>query len=406
MSQSITRNHFDEWMMPVYAPAAFIPVRGAGSRLWDQQGKEYIDFAGGIAVNALGHAHPRLVQALTDQAGKFWHTGNGYTNEPILRLAKMLIDATFADRVFFCNSGAEANEAALKLARKYAHDRFGSEKSGIVAFQNAFHGRTLFTVSAGGQPAYSRDFAPLPPQIQHAVFNDLESAKALINDQTCAVIVEPVQGEGGVVPASVEFLRGLRQLCDQHSALLIFDEVQTGVGRTGELYAYMHYGVTPDVLTTAKALGGGFPIGALLATEACASVMTVGTHGTTYGGNPLAGAVAGELLSIVNTPEVFSGVRQRHQWLCERLQAINARYGLFKEIRGLGLLRGCVLNDAWAGKAKTLSNLAAEEGVMILIAGANVVRFAPALNVSEEEVNSGLDRVERACARFVAGVSS
>ena len=359
MSQSITRNHFDEWMMPVYAPAAFIPVRGAGSRLWDQQGKEYIDFAGGIAVNALGHAHPRLVQALTDQAGKFWHTGNGYTNEPILRLAKMLIDATFADRVFFCNSGAEANEAALKLARKYAHDRFGSEKSGIVAFQNAFHGRTLFTV-------------------------------------------EPVQGEGGVVPASVEFLRGLRQLCDQHNALLIFDEVQTGVGRTGELYAYMHYGVTPDVLTTAKALGGGFPIGALLATEACASVMTVGT----YGGNPLAGAVAGELLSIVNTPEVLSGVRQRHQWFCERLQAINARYGLFKEIRGLGLLLGCVLNDAWAGKAKTLSNLAAEEGVMILIAGANVVRFAPALNVSEEEVNSGLDRVERACARFVAGVSS
>ncbi len=398
MSQSITRNHFDEWMMPVYAPAAFIPVRGAGSRLWDQQGKEYIDFAGGIAVNALGHAHPRLVQALTDQAGKFWHTGNGYTNEPILRLAKMLIDATFADRVFFCNSGAEANEAALKLARKYAHDRFGSEKSGIVAFQNAFHGRTLFTVSAGGQPAYSRDFAPLPPQIQHAVFNDLESAKALINEQTCAVIVEPVQGEGGVVPASVEFLRGLRQLCDQHNALLIFDEVQTGVGRTGELYAYMHYGVTPDVLTTAKALGGGFPIGALLATEACASVMTVGTHGTTYGGNPLAGAVAGELLSIVNTPEVLSGVRQRHQWFCERLQAINARYGLFKEIRGLGLLLGCVLNDAWAGKAKTLSNLAAEEGVMILIAGANVVRFAPALNVSEEEVNSGLDRVERACA--------
>ncbi|MBV0334991.1 aspartate aminotransferase family protein [Klebsiella pneumoniae] len=406
MSQSITRNHFDEWMMPVYAPAAFIPVRGAGSRLWDQQGKEYIDFAGGIAVNALGHAHPRLVQALTDQAGKFWHTGNGYTNEPILRLAKMLIDATFADRVFFCNSGAEANEAALKLARKYAHDRFGSEKSGIVAFQNAFHGRTLFTVSAGGQPAYSWDFAPLPPQIQHAVFNDLESAKALINEQTCAVIVEPVQGEGGVVPASVEFLRGLRQLCDQHNALLIFDEVQTGVGRTGELYAYMHYGVTPDVLTTAKALGGGFPIGALLATEACASVMTVGTHGTTYGGNPLAGAVAGELLSIVNTPEVLSGVRQRHQWFCERLQAINARYGLFKEIRGLGLLLGCVLNDAWAGKAKTLSNLAAEEGVMILIAGANVVRFAPALNVSEEEVNSGLDRVERACARFVAGVSS
>lgn len=406
MSQSITRNHFDEWMMPVYAPAAFIPVRGAGSRLWDQQGKEYIDFAGGIAVNALGHAHPRLVQALTDQAGKFWHTGNGYTNEPILRLAKMLIDATFADRVFFCNSGAEANEAALKLARKYAHDRFGSEKSGIVAFQNAFHGRTLFTVSAGGQPAYSRDFAPLPPQIQHAVFNDLESAKALINEQTCAVIVEPVQGEGGVVPASVEFLRGLRQLCDQHNALLIFDEVQTGVGRTGELYAYMHYGVTPDVLSTAKALGGGFPIGATLTTEKFASVMTVGTHGTTYGGNPLATAVAGQVLDIINTPEVLKGVKQRHDWFVERLNAINGKVGLFKEIRGLGLLIGCELTAEFAGKAKLISQEAAKVGVMVLIAGANVVRFAPALIVSEEEVQTGLDRFALACEKVKSGVSS
>lgn len=406
MSQSITRNNFDEWMMPVYAPAAFIPVRGEGSRLWDQQGKEYIDFAGGIAVNALGHAHPQLIRALTEQAGKFWHTGNGYTNEPVLRLAKQLIDATFADRVFFCNSGAEANEAALKLARKYAHDRFGSHKSGIVAFKNAFHGRTLFTVSAGGQPAYSQDFAPLPPQIQHAVYNDLESARALIDDNTCAVIVEPMQGEGGVVPADPAFLRGLRELCDAHHALLIFDEVQTGVGRTGELYAYMHYGVTPDVLSTAKALGGGFPIGALLATEACASVMTVGTHGTTYGGNPLASAVAGEVLSIVNTPAVLNGVKQRHQWFTERLNAINARYGLFKEIRGLGLLIGCVLNDAWAGKAKAISTQAAEEGLMILIAGANVVRFAPALMVSEEEVKTGLDRFELACQHFLAGASS
>ncbi|ELJ4067788.1 arginine N-succinyltransferase [Escherichia coli] len=244
-------------MIPVYAPAPFIPVRGEGSRLWDQQGKEYIDFAGGIAVNALGHAHPELREALNEQASKFWHTGNGYTNEPVLRLAKKLIDATFADRVFFCNSGAEANEAALKLARKFAHDRYGSHKSGIVAFKNAFHGRTLFTVSAGGQPAYSQDFAPLPADIRHAAYNDINSASALIDDSTCAVIVEPIQGEGGVVPASNAFLQGLRELCNRHNALLIFDEVQTGVGRTGELYAYMHYGVTPDLLTTAKALGGG-----------------------------------------------------------------------------------------------------------------------------------------------------
>ena len=406
MSLSITRENFDEWMMPVYAPAPFIPVRGEGSRLWDQQGKEYIDFAGGIAVNALGHAHPALREALNDQASKFWHTGNGYTNEPVLRLAKKLIDATFAERIFFCNSGAEANEAALKLARKYAHDRFGSQKSGIVAFKNAFHGRTLFTVSAGGQPAYSQDFAPLPPDIRHAVYNDLDSASQLIDDTTCAVIVEPVQGEGGVVPATNTFLQGLRELCDRHNALLIFDEVQTGVGRTGQLYAYMHYGVTPDLLTTAKALGGGFPIGALLATEHCASVMTVGTHGTTYGGNPLATAVAGKLLEIVNTPEVLNGVKQRHDWFVERINAINERFGLFSEIRGLGLLIGCVLNAEFAGKAKLISQEAAVAGVMVLIAGANVVRFAPALNVSEEEVATGLDRFALACERIKAGGSS
>ncbi|MGW1380419.1 succinylornithine/acetylornithine transaminase [Escherichia marmotae] len=406
MSQSITRENFDEWMIPVYAPAPFIPVRGEGSHLWDQQGKEYIDFAGGIAVNALGHAHPELREALNEQASKFWHTGNGYTNEPVLRLAKKLIDATFADRVFFCNSGAEANEAALKLARKFAHDRYGSHKSGIVAFTNAFHGRTLFTVSAGGQPAYSQDFAPLPPDIRHAAYNDLNSASALIDDATCAVIVEPVQGEGGVVPASKAFLQGLRELCDRHNALLIFDEVQTGVGRTGELYAYMHYGVAPDLLTTAKALGGGFPVGALLATEECASVMTVGTHGTTYGGNPLASAVAGKVLDLINTPEMRNGVKQRHDGFVERLNAINHRCGLFSEIRGLGLLIGCVLNADYAGQAKQISQEATKAGVMVLIAGGSVVRFAPALNVSEEDMATGLDRFALACERVVSRGSS
>ncbi|EKK5268881.1 aspartate aminotransferase family protein [Cronobacter dublinensis] len=401
MSQSITRQNFDEWMIPVYAPAAFIPVRAENSTLWDQEGKEYIDFAGGIAVNALGHAHPKLRQALETQAAKLWHTGNGYTNEPVLRLAKRLIDATFADRVFFCNSGAEANEAALKLARKYAHDHYGAQKSGIVAFKNAFHGRTLFTVSAGGQPAYSQDFAPLPPQISHAVFNDLDSAAALINDDTCAVIVEPVQGEGGVVPATPAFLQGLRELCDRHNALLIFDEVQTGVGRTGSLYAYMHYGVTPDVLSTAKALGGGFPIGAMLTTERCAAVMGVGTHGTTYGGNPLAGAVAGEVLDLVNTPEMLNGVKARHEAFVEQLNAINQRLGLFKEIRGLGLLIGCVLKEEYAGKAKAISLAAAKEGAMVLIAGANVLRFAPALNISHQEIETGLARVARACENWL-----
>jgi succinylornithine aminotransferase len=401
MLQAVSRHDFDRLMMPTYAPASFVPVRAAGSRLWDQQEKEYIDFAGGIAVNALGHAHPQLQQALVQQASQLWHTGNGYTNEPVLRLAQQLVDATFADRVFFCNSGAEANEAALKLARKYGHDRSGGAKSGIVAFTNAFHGRTLFTVSAGGQPAYSKDFAPLPPDISHGTFNDLASAAALINENTCAVIVEPIQGEGGVLPASAAFLQGLRDLCDQHQALLIFDEVQSGVGRTGSLYAYMHYGVTPDVLTTAKALGGGFPIGAMLTRESLAAIMGVGTHGTTYGGNPLAAAVAGKVMELINTPEMLQGVEMRHRWFVDGLEAINQRYNLFSEIRGLGLLLGAVLNEKWAGKAKMFNLAAADAGVMVLIAGANVVRFAPALNISEEEVRQGLERFARACETLV-----
>ncbi|MDJ0041939.1 aspartate aminotransferase family protein [Pantoea allii] len=406
MSLQVSRHDFDQWMMPVYAPASFVPVRAEGSTVWDQQGKDYIDFAGGIAVNALGHAHPALQQVLQDQASRLWHTGNGYTNEPVLRLAKQLIDATFADRVFFCNSGAEANEAALKLARKVAHDRVGMHKSGIVAFKNAFHGRTLFTVSAGGQPAYSKDFAPLPADIQHATFNDLASAAAQINDSTCAVIVEPIQGEGGVVPAEPAFLRGLRELCDKHQALLIFDEVQSGVGRTGALYAYMHYGVTPDVLTSAKALGGGFPIGAMLTREDLAQVMGVGTHGTTYGGNPLAGAVAGKVMELINRPEVMDGVAQRHAWIVAAMDDLNQRLHLFKEIRGLGLLIGAVLSDDFAGKAKQINLAAAEQGVMVLIAGANVVRFAPALNISEQEVKTGMARFAQACEHLLQGNAS
>ncbi|MEN4978287.1 aspartate aminotransferase family protein [Erwinia billingiae] len=405
MNPSVSRENFDQWIVPTYAPASFVPVRAEGSTLWDQQGKSYIDFAGGIAVNALGHAHPDLQKALQQQAAKLWHTGNGYTNEPILRLAKQLIDATFADRVFFCNSGAEANEAALKLARKVAHDKVGEQKSGIVAFKNAFHGRTLFTVTAGGQPAYSKDFAPLPGGIEHAVYNDLASAAALITDQTCAVIVEPIQGEGGVVPAEPAFLRGLRELCDQHQAVLIFDEVQSGVGRTGSLYAYMHYGVTPDVLTTAKALGGGFPMGAMLTTETLASAMGVGTHGTTYGGNPLAGAVGGKVMELINTPEVMAGVALRHQWFVDGLNEINQRLHLFSEIRGLGLLIGCVLNQDYNGQAKQFNQAAAVEGLMVLIAGANVIRFAPSLIISQAEVKEGLARFEIACRAVIEGAA-
>jgi succinylornithine aminotransferase len=281
----------------------------------------------------------------------------------------------------------------------------GEQKSGIVAFKNAFHGRTLFTVTAGGQPAYSKDFAPLPGGIEHAVYNDLASAAALITDQTCAVIVEPIQGEGGVVPAEPAFLRGLRELCDQHQAVLIFDEVQSGVGRTGSLYAYMHYGVTPDVLTTAKALGGGFPMGAMLTTETLASAMGVGTHGTTYGGNPLAGAVGGKVMELINTPEVMAGVALRHQWFVDGLNEINQRLHLFSEIRGLGLLIGCVLNQDYNGQAKQFNQAAAVEGLMVLIAGANVIRFAPSLIISQAEVKEGLARFDIACRAVIEGAA-
>ncbi|MFV5630550.1 aspartate aminotransferase family protein [Acinetobacter oleivorans] len=398
---AVSRSDFNEWMVPVFAPANFIPVRGEGSRIWDQENKEYIDFAGGIAVNALGHAHPVAVNALTEQATKLWHVGNGYTNEPVLCLAKQLTENTFADKVFFCNSGAEANEAALKLARKVGLDSGVAGKSGIVAFNNAFHGRTLFTVSAGGQPKYSQDFAPLPNGINHVAFNDLEAAKAVINEQTCAVIVEPIQGEGGVIPADIEFLKGLRALCDEFGALLIFDEVQTGVGRTGALYAYMNSGVIPDVLTTAKALGGGFPVGAMLTTDKFAPHFSVGTHGTTYGGNPLASAVAGAVFEFINTPEVLNGVKERHDYYKNALNQLNEKYEIFETIRGEGLLIGCALKDKFAGKAKDINNLAGEEGLLSLIAGPNVLRFTPSLIIPFADIDEGLKRFERALVRFV-----
>ena len=392
----VQRADFDQVMVPNYAPAAFIPVRGAGSRVWDQAGRELIDFAGGIAVNVLGHAHPALVGALTEQANTLWHVSNVFTNEPALRLAKKLVDSTFAERVFFCNSGAEANEAAFKLARRVAHDRFGSEKYEIIAALNSFHGRTLFTVNVGGQSKYSDGFGPKITGITHVPFNDLDALKAAISDKTCAVVLEPIQGEGGVLPAEQAYLQGARELCDQHNALLVFDEVQTGMGRTGELFAYMHYGVTPDILTSAKSLGGGFPIAAMLTTEALAKHLVVGTHGTTYGGNPLACAVGNAVIDVINTPEVLQGVKARHDLFKTRLEQIGQQYGLFTQVRGMGLLLGCVLNDAWKGRAKDIFNAAEKENLMILHAGPDVVRFAPSLVVDEADIEEGLNRFERA----------
>lgn len=396
----VQRADFDQVMVPNYAPAAFIPVRGEGSRVWDQSGRELVDFSGGIAVNVLGHAHPALVGALTEQANKLWHVSNVFTNEPALRLAKKLVDATFAERVFFCNSGAEANEAAFKLARRVAHDLYGPDKYEIVAALNSFHGRTLFTVSVGGQPKYSDGFGPKITGITHVPYNDLEALKAVVNEKTCAVVLEPIQGEGGVLPAELEYLQGARKLCDDNNALLVFDEVQSGMGRSGHLFAYMHYGVTPDILSSAKSIGGGFPMAAMLTTEKLAKHLAVGVHGTTYGGNALACAVGEAVIDVVNTQEVLEGVKAKHEQFKARLEKIGKQYGVFSEVRGLGLLIGCVLTDAWKGKAKDFFNAAEHEGVMILQAGPDVVRFAPSLVITDKDINEGLDRFERAVAKL------
>ncbi len=394
----VSRELFDEVMVPNYAPGSVIPVKGEGSHVWDQEGKEYVDLAGGIAVTCLGHSHPGLVSALMEQAEKIWHLSNVMTNEPALRLAKTLCDLTFAERVFFANSGGEANEAAFKLARRYAWEHFAPEKNEIISFKSSFHGRTLFTVSVGGQPKYLEGFEPSPGGIHHADFNDLESVRKLISkDKTCAVVVEPIQGEGGVMPADPEFLKGLRQLCDENDALLVFDEVQSGVGRTGHLYAYQMYDVTPDILSTAKGLGGGFPVAAMLTTEKVAKSLVVGTHGSTYGGNALACAVAQRVIDTVSQPDILKGVAARSDRLRKGMMDIGERYGIFSEVRGSGLLLGCVLTDEWKGKAKEFLNAGLNEGVMVLIAGPNVVRLAPSLIIPEPDIDEAL-------ARFEAGV--
>lgn len=401
VENKVERGLFDEVMVPCYNPMEFIPVKGEGSRVWDQQDNEYIDFAGGIAVSCLGHCHPALVKALTEQGNKLWHLSNVMTNEPALRLAKKLTEISFAEKVFFSNSGAEANEAALKLARRYAADEFGPEKSEIIAFKQGFHGRTFFTVTVGGQAAYSDGFGPKPGDVTHLEYNNVEELRQHISDRTCAIMIEPLQGEGGIVPPTPEFMQTVRELCDKHNALLIFDEVQTGNGRTGQFFAYEGLGVTPDILSTAKSLGGGFPIGAMLTTTKLAEHFKPGTHGSTYGGNPLACAVAEAVVDIVSQPETLAGVLEREALFREGLEKINAKYNVFSEVRGKGLLIGAALNEQWQGRAREILVASGKQGLMILMAGANVVRMTPSLVITPQEIEEGLARLDKAIATLV-----
>lgn len=398
----VTRKDFDNVMVPSYAPAAMIPVRGKGSRVWDQESNEYIDFAAGIAVSCLGHCYPPLVDTLQKQSQKLWHVSNLLTNEPALRLATKLTNSTFADKVFFANSGAEANEAALKLARRYALNKFGSEKNQIIAFNQGFHGRTFFTVTVGGQSTYSDGFGPKPGAITHVDFNDIGAFEALISDKTCAVMMEPLQGEGGINASNQQFLIAVRALCDKYNALLIFDEVQTGVGRTGSFYAYQHTDIKPDILTSAKGLGAGFPIAAMLTTAKIAENLSVGTHGSTYGGNPLACSIAEVVVDTVNNLDFLAEVKAKSLLFRDHLTLINNQYAIFSDIRGEGLLLGAELTDKYKGQAIVIMNEAAKNGLLILVAGADVLRFTPALNIPEEDIHAGMEKLNMAIESWLS----
>ncbi len=393
------------YYVPVFKPRDVVIDHGRGARVWDVDGREYVDLGAGIAVSALGHQDPELVEALLAQARKLWHTSNIYFSEPTIRLAEELVAATFAERVFFCNSGAEANEAAIKLARKHASLRFPPDKREIVTFEGCFHGRTLATVTATAQPKYHEGFEPLPGGFSYCPFNDFEAIEAKVSERTCAVLVEPVQGEGGIVPARPGFLAHLQRLCREHDALLMFDEVQSGMGRTGRLFGYQwEEDVTPDVVTLAKGLGGGVPIGAMLVAPSAADTLQFGSHGTTFGGNPLAAAAARVVLRRVQTPELLANVERQGRRLSERLEALGRGLaGRFREIRQRGLMLGVELaGGEWEGKAGDLTEQCRAHGALVLQAGPNVLRFLPPLNITDEEFDEGLYRVENALKELAA----
>lgn len=388
-----------ERYVPVYRQRAMVLERGEGSRLWDKAGKEYIDFSGGIAVCALGHADAGLIDALTTQARKLWHTSNVFHSEPPLRLAEDLVIASrFAKRVFLCNSGTEANEAVIKLVRKHAADAGRSpEQRVIVTALGSFHGRTLAAVTATAQPKYQQGYEPLPGGFRYVDFNDLDQLEAaMAAGDVCAVMLEPVQGEGGVMPAAEGYLAGVRALCERHGALLVLDEIQCGMGRTGPLFAHWQDEVVPDVVTLAKALGGGFPIGAMLVGPRAADTLQFGAHGTTFGGNPLAAAVARAALARIDTADIRANVERQSAALRAGLSAINRQHPFFDEVRGRGLMLGAVLNPAYAGRAGDILDAAAGEGLLLLQAGPDVLRFVPALNIRDEDVAEGLARLTRA----------
>ena len=384
MSNQSILNQGQQYVMNTYSRFPIALVRGAGSYVWDADGKQYLDFLGGIAVCILGHCDPGMHTALKEQAARLWHVSNLYWIQPQVELAEKLTRLSGLGKAFFCNSGAEANEAALKLARKYHYRRGQSGRHQFIAFNDSFHGRTLATVTATGQKKYQEGFAPLPAGFVYADYNDLESVRRLINDQTAAILLEPVQGEGGIHPGRPEFLTAIRNLCDQEDILLIFDEVQCGMGRTGAFLSYQSHGVTPDIVTIAKGLGGGFPIGAMLASDKAASGFAPGDHASTFGGNPLATAVANYVVDVVSSSPFLENVGSMGAYLRQGLNKIDDKRIL--EVRGSGLMLGVEFDR----EIRDLVEICMDRGLLLIGAGSQVLRFVPPLNITDAEIDQAL----------------
>ena len=386
-------------VLPTYNRAPLSFVRGEGSWLTATDGQRYLDLGSGIAVNALGHAHPALVQTLTDQAQRLWHVSNVYTIPEQERLARLLTETTFADTVFFTNSGTETAELAIKMARKHHHDAGHPERVEIVAFEGAFHGRSTGAIAAAGSEKMVKGFGPLMPGFVHLKWADHDAIRAAITERTCAVIIEPIQGEGGIRPVPDQCLKGLRDLCDATGTLLIFDEVQCGMGRTGRLFAHEWAGVTPDIMMVAKGIGGGFPLGAVLATERAASGMTAGTHGSTYGGNPLGCAVGAKVMELVSDPAFLAEVTRKGALFRQGLESLVARHpAVFESVRGEGLMLGLKCRPAPTDVVKA----GYETGILTVAAADNVLRLLPALNIPDEDIAEALARLDRAATRLAA----
>jgi acetylornithine/N-succinyldiaminopimelate aminotransferase len=380
----------DRNIMWTYNRMPIALVKGAGAQVWDSDGKTYLDFVAGIAVCSLGHAHPKVVEAIRKQAGLLMHVSNLFYTEPQVRLAGLLVENSFADKVFFCNSGAEANEAAIKLARKFAHENVGPDRSELITMRNSFHGRTLTTIAATGQEKLQIGFEPLPKGFKYVPYNDLAALEAAITDQTCGVMLEVIQGEAGVIIPDADYLQGVRTLCDEKGILMILDEVQTGMGRTGCLFAYQDYGVSPDIMTLAKALGNGFPVGAMLASDRLAGAFVPGNHGSTFGGNPLAMAAAVATVETLLGDGTLDNCRRVGAYFLERLKTLASHHTIVREVRGKGLMVAMELDIPGAEIVRKCM----EKGALINCTNNNVLRCVPPLIVTEQEVDQVVDIVD------------